>query len=348
MRIAILTFHNTNNYGAMLQAYALSQYFIKEGNAVYIVDYNPMFLIKKKYLKTSVITALKQFVKYIILHNVKKKKEYLFHRFSKEHFNLISIQDINSVDKIFIGSDQVLCTQLTNFDNIYAGAGFDNKKTAFYAASCGNISNINQETIDYYKNNLYRFKNISIREKKSCDYISKLLNKDCEHVLDPTLLISNDVFQSIHKLPDIKDYILVYDAVKPEIYDFAKSMALKEKRKLIAISCDIAIHNRKNLIQAASIEEFLGYFANAHMVISSSFHGCAIAISYKKKLVCVNTGQLSNRSLELLKLLGIEKNFYTIGSNEAINATINYNLVYNKLEKYQERSKKFIEKCLKE
>ena len=53
-RIGILTFHNAENYGAMLQAYALKQHLEKENPsaAVGILDYrNPHIELSYKYFK---------------------------------------------------------------------------------------------------------------------------------------------------------------------------------------------------------------------------------------------------------------------------------------------------------
>ena len=40
MKIGILTFHRTTNYGAALQAYALQQTLIGQGHDAEIIDYN--------------------------------------------------------------------------------------------------------------------------------------------------------------------------------------------------------------------------------------------------------------------------------------------------------------------
>ena len=38
MKIGILTFYESDNYGTVLQAYALQNYLIKLGHAVYIIN----------------------------------------------------------------------------------------------------------------------------------------------------------------------------------------------------------------------------------------------------------------------------------------------------------------------
>jgi hypothetical protein len=47
MKIGTLTLHNANNYGAVLQAYALHKYLLESGFDVEIVDYRPNVRINK-------------------------------------------------------------------------------------------------------------------------------------------------------------------------------------------------------------------------------------------------------------------------------------------------------------
>lgn len=44
MKIGILTFHCANNYGAVLQAYALQEYLRKDRHDAYIINYCPQYI----------------------------------------------------------------------------------------------------------------------------------------------------------------------------------------------------------------------------------------------------------------------------------------------------------------
>ena len=46
MKIGIMTFHWSANYGAVMQAYALSEYLKREGAEPYVIDYYPARLKK--------------------------------------------------------------------------------------------------------------------------------------------------------------------------------------------------------------------------------------------------------------------------------------------------------------
>ena len=66
MKIGILTFHKTDNYGAMLQAYALSYYLKKLGHTVCFIDYCPAYVYKKHFIKKTTIDKIKEYIKSII------------------------------------------------------------------------------------------------------------------------------------------------------------------------------------------------------------------------------------------------------------------------------------------
>ena len=61
MKIGILTFHRGNNYGGILQCYALQQVLKSLGHSVEIVNYNPHFsanLLKRVYVKYATANSL--------------------------------------------------------------------------------------------------------------------------------------------------------------------------------------------------------------------------------------------------------------------------------------------------
>ena len=75
MKIAILTFWNSNdNYGQILQGYALQSYLKKSGHSAYIVRYEE----RKTYPAIFQERGLKPFIKRIIkwtLHNKDYKRQ---------------------------------------------------------------------------------------------------------------------------------------------------------------------------------------------------------------------------------------------------------------------------------
>ena len=344
MKIGILTFHKTDNYGAMLQAYALSSFLKDLGNSVVFLDYLPAFLKKKKYVHRTFVQKCIFGVKYAILIRTYFSKKKMFADFVQRYFDLRPLSESKKVDVAFIGSDQVWATNLTNYDICFLGTEIESKKIA-YAASCGNINKIDEKTKSLYAKYLPDFDCLSVREQETSMFLSSLLRRDVPVVLDPTLLVSNEIFKRIQKNCVCEDYICVYDASHDGVLSAVERFAAKMSYRVIALSCDISFNKRKQLVQDASVEEFLGYIAGARYVFSTSYHGCALAISYKKDFYCFDTGAVSSRSRDLLKQLNLEDRYIKINA-EISPESVDYEKVDFNLNILKKFSSDYIQQCL--
>lgn len=345
MNIGILTFHKTDNYGAMLQAYALSSYLNELGHQVHFIDYCPEYVYRKRFIHREFIGEIKDVIKKLLCKKIQKRKKERFADFSRLYIKSIPVQEVFKLDLVILGSDQIWATNLTNYDSFYMGNGIKCNKIVSYAASCGNLSDMGEKTTTLYKTYLNKLTHISVRERKAQEIISSLIHRQCSCVLDPTLLVDNSIFSSIHRPPTTKDYILVYDGTNPTIIDFADRLGEKLHKKVVAISCDIALKNQSRLIQDASVEEFLGYFANAAFVISTSFHGCALSLSYRKDFYCINIGGVASRSAELLALFDLRERFIDLQTD--VDCTpINYKKVDKIWAELRVDSKAYLSACL--
>lgn len=344
MKIGILTFHKTDNYGAMLQAYALGSFLMNLGNQVFFLDYAPSFLIKKKYVRRTVVQKVFFAIKQLLMIKMYLSKKKKFKDFVKHNFTLVSLNESKKMDVVFVGSDQVWSMNLTNYDECYLGKKIESVKVA-YAASCGNIGMIDERTEKLYAKYLPKFDNISVREYETSRFLSSLLKKPVPVVLDPTLLVHNELFAKKQVKKINEKYICVYDASHDGVLSAVERFAKKMSFKIVALSCDIAYNNRNRLVQNASIEEFLGYIAGAEFVFSTSYHGCALAISFRRDLYCFDTGRASSRSKDLLKQLHLDNRYVTI-DDEIIPSRIDYEMVDAELESLRKSSFEYIKKCL--
>ena len=105
MKVGTITFHWVNNYGAVLQAYALQQYLLSKGFDTQIIDYRPRLVILRQYflaLKSREFPFFKQekqlknFRKKYL--NLTKKSYPTNNSLKKEHFLF---------NAIIAGSDQI-------------------------------------------------------------------------------------------------------------------------------------------------------------------------------------------------------------------------------------------------
>ena len=107
----------------------------------------------------------------------------------------------------------------------------DYNKTISYAPSFG-INKVEYGYKDKITKELNNIKYISVRESEGAEMIKKLINRDAEVVLDPTLLLDIDEWNKIKRKPKVfnhKKYILTYflGNQKDEIRNEIKNMATK-------------------------------------------------------------------------------------------------------------------------
>ena len=291
-KIGILTFSRANNYGALLQAYALKECINLLGAKAEIINYLcPK--IENDYAFFSGKVSAKWFIKKlgkilflpkIILYNNRFnqfRKKYLA---DTEEISQKNIGNINDIYDIFIsGSDQVFNPRITNFDSNYLLSFVrDNAKKYSYAASLG-ISEVNEKEKNFLIDNLKTFSAISIREKQGSQIVEELINKQVLTHLDPTLLLNKNAWQKVAKHNKKKEkFILLYLMNRNDrILSFTKKLAEKTGLKVIYIS-DSLINRTSFSSICVTPQEWLGYFWDAEYVVTNSFHGLAFSINFNK------------------------------------------------------------------
>jgi hypothetical protein len=208
MKIGIATFSWSNNYGAVIQAFALQTHLQELGHMVQIINYVP-------YTQP---TGVKQYIaktpKTIILKWENAYKRRIFQHFRDRYLNLSPIvfnsaSDLNKInneyDVLISGSDQVwnpkwLDQQNGLWDLCFLKFSGENTRVISYAASFGHaeITTMKPEWQEAISYNLQKFDAISVREKSGIEIIKKLTNKNnAFHVVDPTLLIEKTYYDRL-------------------------------------------------------------------------------------------------------------------------------------------------------
>ena len=219
-KVGIITWFKHNNYGTVLQAYALQEKIMSFGDEAKLINYSTR--IKKTMIHEMkvnfIISKLSdKMLKRKYKNNYSKvnkkfndfRNKYL--NFTDECDNHIELKETSDLfDKIVCGSDQIWNP---NFFDKHFFLDFveDNSKKISYAPSIG-VSTINKneikEKMSYYIN---RFSSISVREEQGRECIKEFCNKDIKVVLDPTLLLTKEEWiESLNINVDPKPYILCY------------------------------------------------------------------------------------------------------------------------------------------
>lgn len=328
MKIGILTYHRAENYGAMLQAYALKTYLQTLGHDVSFVDYWPKYhsdyfrifpwqQIKARKLLSKVGYTVKLCL-WVFPRYMRKSR---FQRFMRERLNVsskigyVSDDKTEQYDAVVYGSDQIWRKQNlggVSFDAWYFGSkNVNTSKKIAYAGSMGALQLTNEDTA-YVKKMMLNFHSLSVREKDLQLFLSDL-GISSSLVTDPVFLLSKDYWAKLSKNSNVKKgrYILFYHLLNtPESTQFAEKLSrqtglpIREVTKIMSFN-----HIGSRYIYSASVEDFLSLIKNAEYVVSNSFHGVAMSIIFEKQFFAVGMGNRANRVVSLLGALGIDDRY---------------------------------------
>lgn len=346
MNIGIITFINTINYGASLQAFALQHFIQNLGENAEIIQYVNDKIEKKEH-NTGAFSLRKLLVKIVVRNGFERKAE-AFKKFEKDHFNygkVFSAEEfelINSYYDCFItGSDQVWNFKITHRDwNYFLDFVNDNGKKLSYAPSFGNVD-FPEECYDDLKMHLGQFRALSVREQAGKKFIKNVCGLDAELVIDPTLILDKNEWQKYTTfVPAIKHYILVYfPHDKKKVFNFVKELKKKTGLPVVYLSISPKPCMGVRTIYDASPEEFLGWIRNADYVVTGSFHGTAFSLNFEKQFFYETIGN-GSRIENLVTLTQTTDRNIENGVN--INKNIDYSRVSKILEKERMRSAEWL------
>ena len=345
MKIGILTYHRADNYGAILQAYALQKTISMMGHECKLVDYRCKG-IEDQYrcLKLRFNKSMFKVVKYNINQLIHKKKHIQFEQFRNSHlvisnpYTLGTIKDANKEYDLFIvGSDQVWNMECNRGDHTYfLDFVNDSKKKNSYAASFGK-SKIPDNMIDVYHNLLSGYNFMSVREQSGQMLVKKIIRRECELVLDPVFLLSKEQWSEMIR-PIQEKYILLYQVYNSaSLFGFAKKLSEEKKCRIISISQGLkaAFFHAKGTTRKSNVGpvEFLSLIRNAEYVVTNSFHGTAFSIIFNKLFFTepvIGKYDVNSRFENLFNMFDIYNRSIVNEENDYTDESIDYQTI-NKL-----------------
>lgn len=368
MKIAILTQPLIQNYGGILQCYALQTILQNMGHEVVVLNrtYNFSYkqiilqigsLIKSVILKFILRKKNKRLIN-PLLENYRELLEYnspdpkRVNSFKKQYIRLSkglwTSKDLgnyckqNRFDVIIVGSDQVWREMYSPCITDYFLGFLSNKdktKKIAYAASFGTSENpISYEGIKLCKKHINKFDAISTREISGVKLVKELFNKDASLVLDPTLLLSaEDYIQLIKEDDSVSE--MPHDTLTTYIIDWSH----KKKKCIDGIAEELKLLSRNDIypddsssysFRMKSIPQWLASFRNARYVITDSFHGCVFSIIFRKDFaVIINNERGSDRFTSLLRILELEDRIISVDDKESIMPVLTTPIAYANVER---------------
>lgn len=342
MKIGIITYWTSNdNYGQLLQCYALQQVLKSMGHEPYLIRFvhgEKSSIVKKikRHLSSDKIKCLfnserrynRQLRKVNLRQNVLRR----FDEFRCEHIiasNRIynGLQELRTyppeADVYICGSDQVWRNSFAEADTPAWFLAFGNNQVRriSYAASIGRELEIKE--IPIFKQFLSSLNKISVREESARLLCDSLGFNETQVTLDPTLLLPAENYRQIAKknIPN-KPYLFMYVLnvfSREEIYWNVVDTYLKQRDLEFKIVCSSGYIQARQLIEKhpnilATIPEWIGYIEYAQCVLTTSFHGVVFSIKmHKPFLAILLTNQFSkgnDRIISLLNTLNLSERIY--------------------------------------
>lgn len=337
MKIGILTHPLDYNYGCLLQAFALQKTIKSMGHEVVTID-------RFSDPRVAFFSQFKNWMKRIAAHYIKGKnvricwnpnltmdmKCTLFSQTQKfvdrniTNTGIVFPSDLERIDKEYqfdayvVGSDQVW---LPNFSlNCFLDfVHRDNVKRIFYAASTGSTSFADVPSLAMKCKNLSRkFSGISVREDSLLPVVKKALGRDAIQVLDPTLLLdAKDYLAACVEKEDDSPIIFTYILDKTDDKQVLVDNVQKNLHLPIvagSVEKDYERGKRMDINKCIypSVDHWILNMARAKFVVTDSFHGTCMAITFRKPFVVVgNKARGLNRFLSVLRLFNLENRLIT-------------------------------------
>lgn len=357
MKVGILTYHRALNYGATLQAVALRTVVENLGNEAYFFNYWPSYH-KSKYAVFSWYKFRKYPFKekfFYCLNSLRMAGPRIarirnFNTFFRSHVLPYCISPSNQeINIALFGSDQIWRKQLETgvFNPVYFGAELINApKKVSYAASMGLLPESESEK-GTLRELLSHLDSISVREQDLSLFLTELGYRDHKIVLDPTLLLPSEKWEQIVEIPNLGlgRYILVYGITAVSFsWTKVREFAARKGLGVIHLSGTASKNDDPHCYSTVGPDYFLALIRDAEYVFSSSFHGVAFSVIFKKQFFASFSNN-SNRAKTLLDSLGLSSRMV---SNDVFDIPeIDYTPVYDKLEKLRNDSMSFLTDSLK-
>ena len=378
MKIGILTLVPYDNYGGILQGFALQTVLTRLGHDVSVMNtklYNYLPIQSK--LKNSVLWLIRRYIlrkKGISCVNPLLYLDYrakLIKPFIKKNVNLtrkfFSKKDLenfiisNHYDAFVVGSDQTWRPSLSP-DLYHMFCDFIPQESPIkrisYAASFGvDKIEFSQKQLNICKPLLQRFNMVSVRENSGVRICKDYFDVNATQVLDPTMLLDKEDYLHLiegyvpfNRKIDLMQYVFFFNDDERNVIKKVSDILGKEPVNLMTQRFLSQVYKREQLKEAQfmPVEEWIYGYSNAKFVITDSFHGTVFCIIFNVPFICVSPVAVT-RFKSLLSTYGLENRLVMSAKDVTENlvlSKIDWNRVNEIRQKLKIKSIEFLEEAL--
>jgi hypothetical protein len=370
MRIGVMTFWwSDDNYGQLLQCYALQKYLRDAGHDAYLIRYDPRndyvkTPLGKKMLKALNPALLCRFLAWQVKKRARAKLDALnkrreFDVFRDEHIRQSAktytsyrelAVDPPDADAYITGSDQVWNPDFLGVPRsagplraFMLDFGSAATKRLAYAASFGK-ERLDDGVIQKMAPLLKRFEYVSAREQSGVT-ICRQCGVDAEWVPDPTMLLPAEAYRALYNgaapfpMPG-EPYCLLYmlgnkhEFPVQQVYDWAR------ERGFAVVYVSGNAQYDKYPKTYATIPQWLYLVDHAAYVVTNSFHCGVFSMLFGKKFGVVplsgEASGMNGRFASLFARFGIAPRFVTAGDISALENPLDEAAVGERLRRLRE------------
>jgi len=370
MKIGIITFHESNNCGSMLQSYALQKTLDRMGYNNEIINFSNkeqqhMYALfrKPRSLKDialNIVTVL--FYPRFQCHYENYKsflRDWLVLGKTRYTTTQQLKDNTGDYDAYITGSDQVWNTTCPDGDEAYYLNFVSDKLKIAYAPSFGATCLLEEEKEpEKYIKYLKDFDYISIREDNGAKWIYEMTGQRVPVLLDPTMLIGrNEYAKMADRETGIKEKYIFYYAFRysEEVNQVVRAISKQLHMPVYIIDAKSWIKKGARfgfrLTKKSGPLVFLKMIAEAQLVLTTSFHGTVFSIVNHKKFWFIDSSMHNandDRAITILKMFGLEERMVTGDEllKKDVMSKVMYTYADQQLKVMQNKSLEFLKEAL--
>ncbi len=302
-KVGLITFYG-ENYGGMLQAYALQRYVKALGYECRVISNDFLYGSdrpdKAKLLVNKIRILLKNPADYLKRRNAMRSapaeqalKSEKFRQFCADHIEVDQtgytsyeqyVKNPPRYDVYLCGSDQIWNPNLYYSNGFYFGDfAPEGALRAAYASSIG-VSSVTPAQADFMKPYLDKIDVLSTRETDGSAIVERITGRKTRTVIDPTLLLNEEQWMEVTSQPVVEgSYVFCYLFGEREYIAQVKEQVKQlTGMKLVCIPCAAReMSGPDEKVFDAGPAEFISLIKHASLVLTDSFHATAFSINLK-------------------------------------------------------------------
>ncbi len=333
-RIGVMTFLHNDNYGSILQAWALQQTLLEMGFDATHIDYAPNRLEKLRNLLMSGNSPK------LILEGMRKKSATGkmhggFDEFRQK--NLITTETCRErnalrmiagyLDVLVAGSDQIWSPVWLNPAYFL---DFTDKPKVSYAPSLGVKEMPNRAKARKIARLVKGFSAVSVREQEGASLLAEMTGSEPIVLPDPVMLVPREKWQTVmdKSVPQEKYILCYFIGDNPSYWETVRAIVARENCAVRVIPrTEGARSSGYPLEEDVPPQRWLGLINGAAHVVTDSFHGATFSAILNRPCTIVrryredDPESKNSRIDQLLRTLGVsslaDADWHVVNSNLA-------------------------------